>query len=312
MQGPAGDLRRSYHPPQRMPRRPILGGDAGRLARKTFLELHITPRTWADARDAFTNELVSRLHYDRGSAKWPTLADNLRRSFSNIHRQAVRMNWIEKVPDGRRLTDLGVSLLRGGPMRPAAVNSRDAHDSDLRDFLKELDAAVQSNIAPPGVAGWQSLQVAGLDDRIRRRPLFRDLGWHVTVLGIPPSQSPQALFDEMLRLSRAAAGRRRRGIARCRTILRRANPSWDGKHPNISTAPLVAMDLFLSEAVERKTTVRSPLLMPVVWDGEIRVSGFTLFVGDAEANLPRIRKAWSGAGAAIELSPSGQPMSRRP
>src|SRR2546422_7046174 len=170
MQGPAGDLRRNYHPLQRMPRTPILGGEEGRLARKTFLELHmITPRTWGDARDAFTTELASRLHYGRESTEWPSLRDKLHRSFSNIHRQAVRMNWIEKVPDGWRLTDLGVSLQRGRAMRPATVNSRDAHDSDLKDFLKELDGAVQSNIAPPGVvAGRHSLQVTGLDDRIRR------------------------------------------------------------------------------------------------------------------------------------------------
>ena len=133
------------------------------------------------------------------------------------------------------------------------------------------------------------------EDRIRRRPLFRNLAWHVTVLGIPPSQSPAALFDEMIRLSRASAGRRRRGIARCKTILRRANPGWDGRHPNISTAPLIAMDLLLGETVGRRTTARSPLLKPVVQDGQVRVSGLTLFVGDAEANLPRIRKAWSAA-----------------
>lgn len=295
MQGPAGDLRRNYHPLQRMPRRPILSGDDGRLAKKTFLELHIPPMTWADARDAFTTKLASRLNYSRESTVWPSLEHNLHRSFSNIHRQAVRVNWIDKVPDGWRLTDLGVSFLRGGPIRLAAANSRDAHDSDLRDLLKELDAAVQSNIALPVVAGLPSLQVTGLDDRARRRPLFRDLGWHVTVLGIPSSRSPGVLFDEMIQLSRASAGRRRRGIARCKTTLKRANPSWDGRHPNISTAPLVAMDLLLSETVGRRTAARSPLLKPVVWDGEIRVSGLTLFVGDAAANLPRIRKAWSRA-----------------
>src|SRR2546427_1751405 len=99
MQGPAGDLNRNYHPRQRMPRRPILGGDEGKLAKTTFLELHIiTPRTWADARDTFTTELASRLHYDRASTSWPTLEDKLQSSFSNIHRQAVRMNWIERVP----------------------------------------------------------------------------------------------------------------------------------------------------------------------------------------------------------------------
>src|SRR5438552_18639183 len=98
MQGPPGDLRRNYHPPQRMPRRPILGGQEGRLAKKTFLELHfITPRTWADARNAFTTELASRLHHARESTEWPSLEDNLQRPFSNIHRQAVRMNWIELV-----------------------------------------------------------------------------------------------------------------------------------------------------------------------------------------------------------------------
>lgn len=287
------DLSRHRHPLQTMPRQPPLGWERQSLAEETFLEIHLRPKAWAEAESEFHKLMAARLHYDMESEGWARTRRIMVATYSNLHRQAERGEWIEKVGEAWRLAGMGLARLRNEPMRPSPTGTSDAHDSELKQFLREFLQALEPEGYVLELDEWHHTGIPDLDERIETRPLFRDMGFHTRAMNLGENANPQVLCGKVKRLAQIGVGKRREIRKECEDLLRKAHPAWSKKSRRPLTAPLAALETVLEEMASRRPEAFKRLAAPVVEGNEVRVGNFTLFVGNASDELPRIRHAWS-------------------
>ena len=102
-----------------MPRVLSSGWEREKLEGEAFLEVHAKPKTWGEARSLFVARVASVLSYPQDSKEWPEKRTDLRKDFFNLHRRAVRQEWIDRVHgEVWGLTPLGLARLQGKPPRP--------------------------------------------------------------------------------------------------------------------------------------------------------------------------------------------------
>ena len=307
-----------------MPRAPPSGWEQQKVEEEIFLEFHVKPKLWGEARLHFVKRLASRVGYPRDRGQLPEKKErDLRRNFFNLHRRAIRNEWIRKVDRAWELAPLGLAHLQGRPVRPDDFVASDLHDKDLKDFLVLVHSSLESRgfaVTPPE---WPRAEFRDFDAGIQKDRLFRDLKWHVQVMDLPEAANLGKLYADVSELSRSV-GRQRLAIERqCRKILRDSYAPWGSRRPGALKGPIVAGLTILEEMASvwpregshRTRPERTPAILreraarqreawrrlstPELVGNEVRAGGFVLAVDGRPQALAHILKAWPAAARSV-------------
>lgn len=279
-----------------MPRRSPLSPEEREVAKDIFLEIHVKPRAWADARDALIERMQARFRYSPDGEAWKRKRRDLETAFTALHRKAVREGWIRRV-DGRwRLSEAGLNRLYGATQQPEKSAGPDDHDSRIRTFLHELMRALKPEGYVASPTPWKGLEVADVDEAIELHPLFRDAAYHTRSLKVPEDRNPASLYRRVKRLSGTHRERKRLALERCAKLLIGKHRAWADPKSSTFKAALGALDMVLGEMAAGKTKI--PALTQDVGRRQIRLSGFVIFEGDVVKNVSGVKRAWNRAIAA--------------
>lgn len=279
-----------------MPRKSPLSPEELRAAEEFFLEIHIRPRGWTEARDEFFNAMIRRFPYSQESDAWRVKRRNLDAAFEGLHRKAQHRGWIEEVSDRWRLTPKGLDHLQGRtvpvnrPVSATAPSVPDDHDRHLYGFFGELRDALEPKGYVPSLEPWKGLESPDLDEGIAHHPLFRDAAYHLRAMKVAKARNPMQAFHKVAGLSRTRRKRRAECLAGCARIVTSKHVSWADERSPYSQAAQTALDIILVARADGRKEVED--LTVDVEQGVIRRANNTIFAGDVVGCRSDIEAAW--------------------
>jgi len=273
-----------------MPKRSPLNLKERKAAETLFLYTHLDPKAWTEGEDAFVEAMTDRFRYslegDAGKRKrW-----DLHTTYSSFHRKATGEGWIGEVAGRWRLTDKGLARYYGTPWKEASPTGADVHDARLRQFLRDLLGALQPKGFVLSPDPWKGSELAEVDERIERDPLFRDAAFHAGLMKLPDRKNPISSYRVAKGLARRRIAARQRVRAKCAELLKAKGRLWSGEEGGTCIGALAALDLVLTDLAEGRAEIHRPT--PHAERREIRVSGYTIFEGDVNAHLSEVLQAW--------------------
>lgn len=260
------------------------------MAEEFFLEIHVKPRTWTEARDEFFDAMIRRFSYSPESDAWRVKRGHLDAAFEGLHRKAQQRVWIEEVSDRWRLTPKGLDHLHGRTVSATAPSAPDDHDRHLYGFFGELRDALEPKGYVPSPEFWRGLESPDLDEGIAHHPLFRDAAYHLRAMKVTAAKNPIKAFYKAAGLSRRRRKRRAECLAGCARIVTSKNVAWADESSPYSQAAQAALDIVLVARADGRKEVED--LTVDVEQGVIRRAHITVFAGDVIGRRSDIEAAW--------------------